>query len=82
MENETSHGAPDRPHVPIRMCAICRGRFPKGTLVRHVLTPQGTLTVDSDKTSPGRGWYLCSDPLCVRRFAKYRPGTRKGRRHA
>lgn len=66
---------------PVRMCVICRRRFAKAELRRHVLTPEGSLIIDETHTGPGRGWYLCSDPACERRFAKYRPGTRhSGRR--
>lgn len=65
---------PDR---PARMCVICRRRFPKAALARHVQTPQGNLIIDAKKTRPGRGWYLCSDPVCALKFAKYRPGTRR-----
>lgn len=62
---------------PVRMCVICRRRYPKAALTRHVLTTQGNLTIDPEKTSPGRGWYLCSDPVCALKFAKYRPGARR-----
>ncbi|MDE5879445.1 MAG: YlxR family protein [Desulfovibrio sp.] len=66
---------------PVRMCVICRRRFAKKELRRHVLTPEGILTIDETHTSPGRGWYVCPDPACGRRFEKYRPGTRqRGRR--
>jgi hypothetical protein len=67
---------------PVRMCVICRRRFPKECLHRYVLTAQGMLTIDAEKTRPGRGWYVCSDPVCAAKFAKYRPGTRrKGGNH-
>ncbi|WP_346773695.1 YlxR family protein [Desulfovibrio sp. ZJ369] len=62
---------------PVRMCVICRRRFPKAALTRHVLTPQGNLSIDPEKVRPGRGWYLCSDPVCALKFAKYRPGARR-----
>lgn len=62
---------------PVRMCVICRRRFPKAALNRHVLSLQGNMTLDPEKTRPGRGWYLCSDPVCALKFAKYRPGARR-----
>ena len=62
---------------PVRMCVICRRRFAKAQLTRHVLTAEGILSIDAAKTRPGRGWYVCSDPVCERKFAKYRPGTRR-----
>ncbi len=66
---------------PVRMCVICRRRFAKAELARHVLTPEGILIIDEAQQSPGRGFYLCPDPACGRRFEKYRPGTRqRGRR--
>ncbi len=67
---------------PVRMCVMCRRRFAKAQLTRHVLTAQRILTIDADKTKPGRGWYLCSDAACMAKFAKFRPGTRrKGGKH-
>lgn len=62
---------------PVRMCVICRRRFAKAQLTRHVLTAQRILTIDAEKTKPGRGWYLCSDAACMAKFAKFRPGTRR-----
>lgn len=61
---------------PVRMCVICRRRFAKAALRRHVLAPDGILSIDETHSSPGRGWYLCTDPACERKFVKYRPGTR------
>lgn len=67
---------------PVRMCVICRRRFAKAQLTRHVLTAEGILSIDAAKTRPGRGWYVCSDPVCTARFAKFRSGTRrKGGNH-
>ena len=74
---------PERGDVrgPVRMCVICRRRFAKAELIRHVLTPEGILLIDETQKSPGRGFYLCPDPDCGRRFGKYRPATRqRGRR--
>lgn len=67
----------ERPEGPVRMCVICRRRFAKAELNRHVLTAQGILSIDAKKTRPGRGWYVCSDPVCEQKFAKYRPGARR-----
>ena len=62
---------------PVRMCVICRERAPKALLTRYVRNAQGILQIDETQTHPGRGWYLCSNPGCVRKFAKYRTGTRR-----
>jgi predicted RNA-binding protein YlxR (DUF448 family) len=68
---------------PARMCVVCRGRFAKSFLTRHVFTPQGNMEVDLKKIIPGRGIYLCSNPLCEAKFVKYRPVVkRKGKEHA
>jgi hypothetical protein len=57
------------------MCVICRRRFPKHELARHVADDRG-LTADAAKRAPGRGFYLCADPGCAQKFAKY-TGWRK-----
>lgn len=65
------------PHTPMRMCVICRQRFPKAELDRYVLSPEGELKPDIRRNMPGRGWYLCSEPACGERFLKYALGRRK-----
>jgi len=62
---------PNRPDVPVRMCVICRERFPKTTLLRHVFEPEGGLVPDPRATLPGRGHYLCANPACAEKFSKY-----------
>lgn len=62
---------------PVRMCVICRRRLPKALLLRHVLSGEGNLVIDPDKTSPGRGWYLCSDRACAARFTRFRPRAKR-----
>jgi predicted RNA-binding protein YlxR (DUF448 family) len=70
-------------HTPVRMCVVCRERFAKSALTRHVLNLQGYMVVDLEKTVSGRGIYLCSNPLCGAKFIKYRPEVkRKGKEHA
>ena len=59
-----------RPHAPVRMCAVCRRRFPKEHLTRHTRSPQGNWMPDGDQAQPGRGRYLCSDPGCRERFVR------------
>lgn len=65
------------PHVPVRMCVICRERFAKAALTRYVKDEHGNLSMDASMTSPGRGWYVCDSPECARRFARYRPAARR-----
>ncbi|MDR3320787.1 MAG: YlxR family protein [Desulfovibrio sp.] len=65
------------------MCVICRRRFPRDALIRYVLSPQGNTSIDPKKSALGRGLYLCSDPHCEVKFAKYRPGVkRRENKHA
>ncbi|MGN1038232.1 MAG: YlxR family protein [Mailhella sp.] len=69
---------------PIRMCVVCRRRLAKSQLLRHVSASENSangLEPDERQTSPGRGWYVCSDPLCRSRFAsmKFRRKSHKGR---
>lgn len=70
-------------HGPTRMCVICRQRFAKSQLRRHVLSLSGgekKLEADEAQNRPGRGWYVCSSPACREKFAKMgRPKSgRKG----
>ena len=65
---------------PVRMCVICRRRFPKKALQRHVVAPEGGLEGDSAQTRPGRGYYVCSDAACAAKFARFRPQGKRTRR--
>lgn len=67
---------------PMRMCVVCRERHPKAALTRHVRDERGNLQMDERQTSPGRGWYLCSNPVCERKFAKHGAARRKGESNA
>ncbi|MHC1787957.1 YlxR family protein [Solidesulfovibrio sp.] len=64
------------------MCVICRGRFPKSALLRHVPAAGGETGPVSDPraVAPGRGLYLCANPECAEKFLKYsgRPRRRRG----
>lgn len=73
------HSLHSRPNVgePVRMCVICRRKFAKNYLTRHVLGPNGELIADLRKLLPGRGWYCCSDPQCVIRFAMFKPKQKR-----
>lgn len=62
------------PYTPTRMCVICRKRFTKAELGRHVLSPGGELVPDIRQTLPGRGWYLCAQAACRERFDRYAAG--------
>lgn len=73
---------------PVRMCVVCRRRFAKSQLLRHVPASDGAsagngLVADETQTGSGRGWYLCDDPVCRERFAhmKFRRKSHKGSRN-
>lgn len=70
-------------HVAERMCAVCRGRFPKTELSRHAPAPDDEgiekLQADPKQVLPGRGIYVCSNPECVDRFAKGRTKRRRSK---
>lgn len=70
-----------RAATPVRMCVICRGRFAKSELTRHVQAPQGQdgLVPDPLAILPGRGHYLCANPECAEKFSKYSGRTRRRR---
>ncbi|MBD5640831.1 MAG: YlxR family protein [Desulfovibrio sp.] len=58
---------------PVRMCVICRRRYPKAQLIRYVLSATGGMLADERKIMPGRGWYCCQDAICREKFGKFRP---------
>ncbi len=51
-------------HIPQRTCIACRKIGGKRGLVRLVRTETGGAAVDQTGKRPGRGAYLCSEPLC------------------
>ena len=69
-----------RGHMPLRMCAICRQRFPKAQLLRHTRSEQGEWQADEKQRQAGRGVYLCPDPDCRKRFAAFKGGKKQGHR--
>ena len=76
-------------HVPVRMCVICRGRFPKAGLSRYVerslasggqdltgMTPPH-LVHDAKMRMDGRGVYVCDASVCREKFKKFAGRGRK-----
>ncbi|MCI6990360.1 MAG: YlxR family protein [Clostridiales bacterium] len=43
---------------------------PKRELIRVVRSPQGEISLDFHGKKPGRGAYLCPDPVCLKRARK------------
>ncbi|EHJ46190.1 protein of unknown function DUF448 [Solidesulfovibrio carbinoliphilus subsp. oakridgensis] len=77
----TQHDTPGRPAIPTRMCVICRTRFSKSDLLRHVAAPgdRQCLVPDPRAHMPGRGHYLCANPACAEKFSKYSGRSRRRR---
>lgn len=57
---------------PLRMCAGCRERAPKKSLIRIVRTPEGELILDARDKAPGRGAYICRKTECLKKAQKSR----------
>lgn len=73
-------------HEPVRMCVVCRRRFPKGELMRYVC-PDATGSLETDgpvpdpeKNKPGRGYYVCVQDRCREIFPKMIRGLMKKRK--
>ena len=58
--------------APRRSCVVCRVSADKRTLHRLVRSPDGVIRYDPSGKAPGRGAYLCGDPVCTARAAKRR----------
>ncbi len=58
--------------IPMRQCLGCREMKPKNQLIRVVRSPEGEVSLDFKGKKPGRGAYLCPDPLCLKRVRKVR----------
>ncbi len=59
-------------HIPMRTCVACRQERPKRELVRVVCGPAGEIKVDPTGKAPGRGAYLCPQPICWENALKRR----------
>jgi len=56
--------------IPQRQCLGCREMKAKRDLIRVVRSPEGEITLDFKGKKPGRGAYLCSDLLCLKKARK------------
>ncbi|HXQ56925.1 MAG TPA: YlxR family protein [Actinomycetes bacterium] len=62
---EGSPGVVRPVRTPQRTCVVCRSTTAKRTLHRIVRTPAGTVAYDPTGKAPGRGAYLCGQPVCL-----------------
>jgi hypothetical protein len=51
-------------HTPLRSCAACSQKLPKGHLTRIVRGIDGRVEADPTGKKSGRGAYLCNDDSC------------------
>lgn len=58
--------------IPMRQCLGCREMKPKNELIRVVRSPEGEISLDFRGKAPGRGAYLCPDPVCLKKAVKGR----------
>lgn len=58
--------------APRRSCVVCRRSADKHALHRLVRSPDGVISYDPSGKAPGRGAYLCGDPVCTAQAAKRR----------
>ena len=53
--------------IPQRQCMGCRERKEKREMIRVVRSPEGTVSLDFRGKAPGRGAYICPDPMCLKK---------------
>lgn len=56
--------------IPMRQCVGCREMKPKKELIRVVRSPEGQVSLDFRGKLPGRGAYVCPDPVCLAKARK------------
>lgn len=59
---------------------MCRQRFPKAALLRHVCGANGKMIADLAQIMRGRGYYVCDSEQCMARIARFRPGRKRSLR--
>ncbi|MDO4982152.1 MAG: YlxR family protein [Eubacteriales bacterium] len=56
--------------IPMRQCLGCREMKPKKELIRVVRSAEGAVSLDFKGKAPGRGAYVCPDPVCLKKAIK------------
>lgn len=56
--------------TPKRMCLVCREMLDKQDLKRVVRSPEGEIDFDPTGKKPGKGAYICKNPLCFKKMQK------------
>ena len=55
---------------PERMCAVCRKKGDKNSLVRIVKDKSGNIEIDNSYKLNGRGAYICKNQECIEKAIK------------
>ena len=71
MKNGNTSGAKVK-KIPMRQCLGCAEHKPKIELLRVVLSPDGTVSLDFTGKKSGRGAYICRDVKCLKKAQKSR----------
>ena len=58
--------------IPMRQCLGCAEHKPKAELLRVVLSPDGSVSLDFTGKKSGRGAYICKDKKCLQKARKSR----------
>jgi len=69
------------PHLPERTCVGCRQKKPKAELLRVARSLAGTIDIDPEARTAGRGAYVCYSVECVKKARKSR-GLDRTLKHA
>ncbi|MBO6215287.1 MAG: YlxR family protein [Lachnospiraceae bacterium] len=57
-------------HIANRTCVGCRQVFDKSRMLRVVKEKNGTVKIDADKKTMGRGAYICRNTACIEEAKK------------
>ena len=58
--------------IPLRKCTGCGEMKPKKELLRILLQPDGTITIDATGKKNGRGAYICRNIECLEKAVKHK----------
>lgn len=63
---------PKGKRVPVRMCAVCMGRYDKQDLIRIAKLNDGNIVVCglNNRADGGRGAYICKNMNCILKAQK------------
>lgn len=64
-------------HIPERTCISCSRKGPKGSFLRVVRLPDGSVVVSVDPKVYGRSAYVCPSVDCIERSLKRLEGKVK-----